>query len=364
MRYNQSGGHAVHTEPPQGGDVAPLRPRTTTPPLRQHVSHLTPTTSRSYATAEVALWPGTAFVGRNGRGKTNLVRRSTASRPRVPPRRQRRPAGPGRSESVVRAAVVRDGRTAVLEVGELNPAGRTAPGQLVPAFPVPARLPVGLVRTVVFSPGDPRWSRGDPGRPAEVPRRPVCPAGTAAGRRAPTTTGRVRAQLLAAQDRGSRTPRQLVAGVGPVDARGVGRPPGADRRRAPRRAARAGRRAAALRRQGVRDRGRGATRDDADIRVPAVLRRRRPGPKRARTSPRRCSPRSNGGGVTSSIVGLAVGPHRDELLLTLGHGAGPDDDPTLPGQGATPPTGSPGPSRSRCGWRRTTCSVPTATTRS
>ena len=39
-----------------------------------HVVHLTLHDFRSYATAEVALGPGvTAFVGRNGQGKTNLV---------------------------------------------------------------------------------------------------------------------------------------------------------------------------------------------------------------------------------------------------------------------------------------------------
>ena len=49
-----------------------------------------------------------------------------------------------------------------------------------------------------------------------------------------------------------------------------------------------------------------------------------------------------------------VGPHRDELHLMLG---------PLPVKG-TPATASPGPSRWRCGWRRTTCCAPAATTRS
>jgi len=39
-----------------------------------HVSHLSLHDFRSYPEAEVALGPGvTAFVGRNGQGKTNLV---------------------------------------------------------------------------------------------------------------------------------------------------------------------------------------------------------------------------------------------------------------------------------------------------
>ena len=41
-----------------------------------------------------------------------------------------------------------------------------------------------------------------------------------------------------------------------------------------------------------------------------------------------------------------VGPHRDDLLLRLG---------PLPTQVVTPATVSPGPTRSRCGWPRTTC---------
>ena len=39
-----------------------------------YVAHLSLHDFRSYATAEVALEPGvTAFIGRNGQGKTNLV---------------------------------------------------------------------------------------------------------------------------------------------------------------------------------------------------------------------------------------------------------------------------------------------------
>lgn len=39
-----------------------------------YVAHLTLVDFRSYASAEVELGPGaTAFIGRNGQGKTNLV---------------------------------------------------------------------------------------------------------------------------------------------------------------------------------------------------------------------------------------------------------------------------------------------------
>jgi DNA replication and repair protein RecF len=61
---------------------------------------------------------------------------------------------------VVRAAVVRDGRTAVLEV-ELNP-GRANRAR-INRSPLPrARELVGLVRTVVFSPEDLVLVKGDP----------------------------------------------------------------------------------------------------------------------------------------------------------------------------------------------------------
>ena len=50
-----------------------------------YVAHLTLHDFRSYASADVALDPGvTAFVGRNGQGKTNLVEAACSSsrRPR------------------------------------------------------------------------------------------------------------------------------------------------------------------------------------------------------------------------------------------------------------------------------------------
>lgn len=128
-----------------------------------HVSHLTLHDFRSYATAEVALEPGaTAFIGRNGQGKTNLVEAidylSRLSSHRVASDAPLVRAGA--EQAVVRAAVVRDGRTAVLEV-ELNP-GRSNRAR-VNRSPLPrARDIVGLVRTVVFSPEDLVLVKGDP----------------------------------------------------------------------------------------------------------------------------------------------------------------------------------------------------------
>jgi DNA replication and repair protein RecF len=128
-----------------------------------YVSHLTLHDFRSYAAADVPLEPGvTAFIGRNGQGKTNLVEAidylSRLSSHRVATDAPLVRAGA--EQAVVRAAVVRDGRTAVLEV-ELNP-GRANRAR-INRSPLPrARELVGLVRTVVFSPEDLVLVKGDP----------------------------------------------------------------------------------------------------------------------------------------------------------------------------------------------------------
>ncbi|MBC9732373.1 DNA replication/repair protein RecF [Nocardioides marmotae] len=128
-----------------------------------HVSHLTLHDFRSYATADVELGPGvTAFIGRNGQGKTNLVEAvdylSRLSSHRVASDAPLVRAGA--EQAIVRAAVVRDGRTAVLEV-EINP-GRSNRAR-INRSPLPrARELIGLVRTVVFSPEDLTLVKGDP----------------------------------------------------------------------------------------------------------------------------------------------------------------------------------------------------------
>ena len=128
-----------------------------------YVSHLTLHDFRSYAAADIALDAGvTAFIGRNGQGKTNLVEaidylsRLTSHRVATDAPLVRA----GADQAVVRAAVVRDGRTAVLEV-EVNP-GRANRAR-VNRSPLPrVRDLVGLVRTVVFSPEDLTLVKGDP----------------------------------------------------------------------------------------------------------------------------------------------------------------------------------------------------------
>ncbi len=128
-----------------------------------YVSHLTLHDFRSYAAADIALDAGaTAFIGRNGQGKTNLVEavdylsrlgshRVASDAPLV---------RAGADQAVISAAVVRDARTAVLEV-EINP-GRANRARVNRA-PLPrVRDLVGLVRTVVFSPEDLTLVKGDP----------------------------------------------------------------------------------------------------------------------------------------------------------------------------------------------------------
>ncbi|MCB0909048.1 MAG: DNA replication/repair protein RecF [Nocardioidaceae bacterium] len=128
-----------------------------------YVSHLLLHDFRSYADVDVELTPGpTAFIGRNGQGKTNLVEAidylSRLSSHRVATDQPLVRAGC--DQAVVRAAVVRDGRTATLEV-EINP-GRSNRAKVNRA-PLPrARELVGLVRSVVFSPEDLTLVKGDP----------------------------------------------------------------------------------------------------------------------------------------------------------------------------------------------------------
>ncbi|MCW2844276.1 MAG: replication/repair protein RecF [Nocardioides sp.] len=128
-----------------------------------YVAHLSLHDFRSYPVLEVDLEPGvTSFVGRNGQGKTNIVEAidylSRLSSHRVaadlPLVRQ------GASQAIVRAAVVRDERRAVLEV-EINP-GKSNRARVNRAQLPRARELLGLVRTVVFAPDDLALVKGDP----------------------------------------------------------------------------------------------------------------------------------------------------------------------------------------------------------
>ena len=128
-----------------------------------YAAHLSLHDFRSWGTLEIALEPGvTAFVGRNGQGKTNIVEaldylsrlashRVSSDLPLIKH---------GSEQAIIRAAVVRDGRTAILEIailpGKSNKA-RINRGQLPRAKDL-----LGLVRTVVFAPDDLALVKGDP----------------------------------------------------------------------------------------------------------------------------------------------------------------------------------------------------------
>lgn len=286
-----------------------------------YVAHLSLHDFRSYASAEVELSPGvTAFVGRNGQGKTNLVEAidylSRLSSHRVASDAPLVRAGA--DQAVVRAAVVRDGRTAVLEI-ELNP-GRSNRAR-VNRSPLPrARDLVGLVRTVVFSPEDLTLVKGDPAdRRRFLDDLLVLRAPRLAGVRADyDRVLRQRNTLLktaGAARRGSSSQEGALSTLGVWDAH----------------LARTGAELLAERLalvealrpyvgKAYETVARGATRDDAEIDykpsfdlegrtrrddlVDALL---------AEVERRRGDELDRG-------VSL-VGPHRDELLLTLGHGS-------------------------------------------
>lgn len=128
-----------------------------------YLEHLSLTDFRSYAQVDLALGPGvTVLVGSNGIGKTNLMEaigylaslgshRVSSDAPLL---------RFGTERALVRARLVRGGQVTVLEL-EIN-AGRANRGRINRSNPVRARDLLGICQTVLFAPEDLALVKGDP----------------------------------------------------------------------------------------------------------------------------------------------------------------------------------------------------------
>jgi DNA replication and repair protein RecF len=295
-----------------------------------HVAHLTLHDFRSYADVDVALEPGaTAFIGRNGQGKTNLVEAidylSRLSSHRVATDAPLVRAGA--DQAIVRASVVKEGRTALLEV-ELNP-GRANRARINRSpLPRPREI-IGLVRTVVFAPDDLTLVKGDPSeRRKMLDDLLVLRAPRLAGVR--TDYDRILKQ---------RNSLLKTAGV----ARGSSRDAAMSTLEIwDDNLARVGAELLGARLRLVEDLrpylgkayeavARGASRDDADLEYRASIDLSSVVEEVAQQPSRDQLQAALLDAVASKRKdeldrGISlVGPHRDELLLTLGTGSGPDD---------------------------------------
>jgi DNA replication and repair protein RecF len=128
------------------------------------VRSLSLTDFRSYADVEMTLDPGVStFVGPNGQGKTNLVEAveyaATQTSHRVATDQPLVRTGARRS--IVRVSVQRSEREAVIEL-EINPGGANRARLNRGGFVRPREV-LSILRTVVFAPSDLELVKGDPG---------------------------------------------------------------------------------------------------------------------------------------------------------------------------------------------------------
>jgi len=128
-----------------------------------YVSHLSLVDFRSYESVDLELGPGVnALVGQNGQGKTNLVEAigyvATLASHRVA--NDAALVRAGATRAVVRTRVVRGDRASTVEL-EISP-GRANRARINRS---PAKRPrdvLGIVRTVLFAPEDLALVKGDP----------------------------------------------------------------------------------------------------------------------------------------------------------------------------------------------------------
>ncbi|MBL0887362.1 DNA replication/repair protein RecF [Myceligenerans indicum] len=128
-----------------------------------YVSHLSLLDFRSYPSVDVELEPGVnAFVGANGQGKTNLVEAigyvATLGSHRVATDTPLIRAGASRA--VVRTRIVRGDRASTVEL-EISQ-GKTNRARINRGQPGRARDVLGILRTVLFAPEDLALVKGDP----------------------------------------------------------------------------------------------------------------------------------------------------------------------------------------------------------